>query len=247
MNASEMSMDQAISKGALAFFGDKYGDKVRVLEMGPNSIELCGGTHVSNTSEIGLFKILSESSLATGVRRIEATTNVNAFNWLSQRSNVLDQLEEMTKEKGAKVVSRVDSLFSDLKEKQKEIQKLKQELQSLKSSDLFTQSEKISGFDLVCVEAPADADLKSLSDDFVSKYPKGILVMTANKDGKLAAMVRSSKNVKLQCSNVLKDALAPLSGRGGGRPDMAQGSADKYDAASFFAAARKSIASQLSN
>tara|TARA_R110000868_G_scaffold55424_10_gene172393 strand:- start:2578 stop:5184 length:2607 start_codon:yes stop_codon:yes gene_type:complete len=247
VNANEMSMDQAISKGALAFFGDKYGDKVRVLEMGPHSIELCGGTHVANTSEIGLFKILSESSLATGVRRIEATTNVNAFNWLSQRSNVLDELEEMTKEKGAKVVSRIDSLFSDLKEKQKEIQKLKQELQSLKSSDLFKQSEKISGFDLVCVEAPGDADLKSLSDDFVSKYPKGILVMTANKDGKLAAMIRSSKNVKLQCSNVLKDALAPLSGRGGGRPDMAQGSADNYDAASFFAAARKSIASQLSN
>tara|TARA_R110000868_G_scaffold97619_16_gene268667 strand:- start:10536 stop:13142 length:2607 start_codon:yes stop_codon:yes gene_type:complete len=247
VQASEMTMDQAISKGALAFFGDKYGDKVRVLEMGPNSTELCGGTHVSNTSEIGLFKILSESSLATGVRRIEATTNINAFNWLSQRSQHLDQLEELTKEKGSKAIARVDALFSELKDKQKEIQKLRQELQSLKSSDLFTQSEKVSGFDLVCVEAPEGSDLKSLSDDFVSKYPKGILVMTSNKEGKLSAIIRSSKSVNLHCSNVLKDALAPLSGRGGGRPDMAQGSADKYDAAVFFAAARKSIASNLSN
>ena len=245
VDASEMSMDEAINKGALAFFGDKYGDKVRVLQMGTHSTELCGGTHVSNTSDIGLFKVLSESSLATGVRRIEATTSLNAFNWLSNRSDTLDNIEFMLKEKGPKAILRIDSMFEEIKEKQKEIQKLKSELQSLKSADLFANAEKVSGYDLVCVEAPEGSDLKSLSDDFVSKYPKGILLMTANKDGKLAAMVRSSKSVKLHCSNVLKDALAPLGGRGGGRPDMAQGSADVYDAANFFTNAKKAIPSYL--
>lgn len=246
VDATEMSIEEATKKGALAFFGDKYGDKVRVLQMGPHSIELCGGTHVSNTAQIGMFKILSESSLATGVRRIEATTNLNAFNWLSNRSDTLEQIEASTKEKGNRVIARIDTLFEELKDKQKEITKLKQELQSLKSSDLFAQSEKVSGFDLVCVEAPEGADLKSLSDDFVSKYPKGILLMAANKDGKLAAMVRSSKSVKLQCANVLKEALAPMGGRGGGRPDMAQGSADSYDATAFFNNAKKSIPANLS-
>ncbi len=245
VSASEMTMDQAISKGALAFFGDKYGDKVRVLQMGDHSTELCGGTHVSNTSDIGLFKILSESSLSTGVRRIEATTSTKAFQWLSERSNILDLIEANLKEKGQKAVQRIDAMFDEIKEKQKEISKLKLELQNLQATDLFTNSEKISGYDLVCVEAPEGADLKSLSDDFVSKYPKGILLMTANKDGKLAAMVRSSKSVKLHCSNVLKDALSPLGGRGGGRPDMAQGSADLYDAEQFFKHAKKAIPQYL--
>lgn len=245
VDAGEMTMDQAIAKGALAFFGDKYGDKVRVLQMGPYSTELCGGTHVSNTGEIGLFKILSESSLATGVRRIEATTSANAFNWLSERSEILDQLEILTKDKGNKVITKIDSLYDDLKEKQKEITKLKQELQSLKSGDLFANSEKIGAIDLVCAEAPEGADLKSLSDDFVSKFTNGVLVMTANKDGKLAAIIRCSKGVKIQCANVLKDALAPFGGRGGGRPDMAQGSADQYDSNAFFTHAKKSIEKQL--
>ncbi|PIP90907.1 MAG: alanine--tRNA ligase [Bdellovibrionales bacterium CG12_big_fil_rev_8_21_14_0_65_38_15] len=245
VDASEMSMDQAISKGALAFFGDKYGDKVRVLQMGEHSTELCGGTHVNNTSDIGLFKILNESSLSTGVRRIEATTSIKAFEWLSERSTILDQIESNLKEKGTKAVQRIDAMFEEIKEKQKEIAKLKLELQNLQSSDLFANSEKIAGYDLVCVEAPEGSDLKSLSDDFVSKYPKGILLMTANKDGKLAAMVRSSKAVKLHCSNVLKDALTPLGGRGGGRPDMAQGSADSYDAQTFFTHAKKAIPQYL--
>ncbi len=245
VEAREMTMDQAIASGALAFFGDKYGDKVRVLTMGGFSTELCGGTHVSNTGEIGLFKILSESSLATGVRRIEATTSSNAFSWLSERSDVLEQLENATKDKGDRVISKVESLYEELKEKQKEISKLKQELQSLKAGDLFSQSEKLGSIDLVCAEAPAGADLKSLSDDFVSQFQNGVLLMTADKDGKLSAIVRCSKGVKVQCANILKDALAPLGGRGGGRPDMAQGSAEQYDAEAFFTHAKKSLQTQL--
>src|SRR5690606_25643981 len=131
VDASEMTMDQAMAKGALAFFGDKYGDKVRVLSMGEYSTELCGGTHVGNTGEIGLFKILTETSLATGVRRIEATTSENALNWLSERSDIMEQLELMTKDKGVKVLGKIESLYNDVKDKQKEIQKLKLELQNL--------------------------------------------------------------------------------------------------------------------
>ena len=245
VDASEMSMDQAIAKGALAFFGDKYGDKVRVLQMGKYSTELCGGTHVSNTGEIGLFKILSESSLATGVRRIEATTSLNALTWLSERSDILEQLELSLKDKGTKVLTKVDSLFEDLKEKQKEITKLKQELQSLKSSDLFSNPTKVGSYDCVMVEAPEASDLKSLSDDFVSKFSNGLLVMTTLNNGKLSAIVRCSKGVKIQCAQVLNAGLAPLGGRGGGRPDMAQGSAEQTNVKAFFESAKKAIEEQL--
>src|SRR5690606_31185951 len=174
-----------------------------------------------------------------------ATTSSNAFNWLSERSDILEQLESATKDKGAKVVATVDALYDEVKEKQKEIAKLKQELQSLKAGDLLSNPEKIGNVDLLCVEAPEGSDLKSLSDDFVSKFNNGVLLMTANKDGKLAAIVRCSKGVKVQCSNILKDGLAPLGGRGGGRPDMAQGSAETYDAQAFFNGAKQAVQSQL--
>jgi alanyl-tRNA synthetase len=241
VDTNEMTMDEAIEKGALAFFGDKYGDKVRVLSMGQYSTELCGGTHVSNTGEIGLFKVLSEGSLATGVRRIEATTSLNAIKWLSERSNILEQLESTTKEKGPKVITKIDSLYEELKEKQKEISKFKQELQSLKAGDLFSKSEKIGQHDLVITQAPEGADLKSLSDDFVSKFDNGILVMTSLGNGKLSAIVRCSKGIKLHCSHVLKEGLAPFEGKGGGRPDMAQGSAETQDVEVFITHIKKAL------
>jgi alanyl-tRNA synthetase len=124
VDASVMSMDQAVKKGAMALFGEKYGNEVRVLTMGEFSTELCGGTHVSNTGDISLFTILSESSLATGVRRIEATTSETALNYLSHRSSLYKKVEALFNDKDEKALVKIENLLKDLKDKQKEIEAL---------------------------------------------------------------------------------------------------------------------------
>ncbi len=224
---SEMTMDEAIKAGALALFGEKYGSKVRVLQMGTFSTELCGGTHVKNTSEIGLFKIISESSLASGVRRIEAVSSDTATNRLVQRSNTLEEIERLFKVKGDVILDRVESLLNEVKEKSKEIQKLTDKVQSSQSENLFDNPIEIKGNTYKFVEAPEGADLRKLSDGFIAKYSNGILLATTVKGPKVAILLRSGKDVNgFNCSNTLKEILPLINGRGGGKPDMAQGSGD---------------------
>lgn len=227
VKADIMSMDEALKKGAMALFGEKYGDSVRVLKMGDFSTELCGGIHVNNTSEIGLFSILSESSLSTGIRRIEAVTSHAAITRLNNRSDLFKKLEQITSSKNLDVIAKVESLYLDLKAKQKNIQELKDSLDGVKSKDLFNNVEKMSNYDFLISEAPEGSDMRKLSDNFVSKYPEGILVIYTKKGEKISALVRKAKKVEnLKCNVVLQKALEEINGRGGGKPDMAQGSGD---------------------
>tara|TARA_R110002072_G_scaffold288917_1_gene455577 strand:- start:269333 stop:271930 length:2598 start_codon:yes stop_codon:yes gene_type:complete len=246
VNANIMSMDQALESGAMALFGEKYGDNVRVLKMGEFSTELCGGTHVNNTSEIGLFTILSESSLATGVRRIEATTSESAYNILKSRSNILKKLELELSGKNEVIFEKISSLQNQIKSLEKENKALTDKLNSAESDNLFENVTKVKEYDFVVSTASEGSDLRKLSDLFVQKFPKGILAMSAPNKGKLSVIIRKSKNVSdVKCNEILKEAISEINGRGGGKPDMAQGSGDQGNDQKFFEKAKLALQKQL--
>jgi alanyl-tRNA synthetase len=227
VTATQMNMDQAIEAGALALFGEKYGDDVRVLRMGSFSTELCGGTHVENTRDIGLFTITSEASLSSGVRRIEAVTSENAMNRLISRSSTLEEIERTVKSKGKDLTSRVVSLLQEVKDKSKEIQKLNDKIQSSQSQNLFEKTLEIKGFQYLFLKAPKGSDLRKMSDSFVGKYPNGIITAVLENGLKTTVLIRKGKEVNnFNCSDSLKAILQLINGRGGGKPDMAQGSGE---------------------
>ena len=220
-----MTKDQALERGALAFFGEKYGKTVRVLEMGEFSIELCGGTHVANTNEIQNFLILSEASLSSGVRRIEAATSEGANTILRTRSTLLKDLAQKLNCREDMVEGKIDALQSDVKKLQKEIKGYQQKSESNKSQALFDETKKSGEYVYSVLEVAGDADLKNMSDFFVDKYKNGLLALFCEKKGKLSLLVRTNKaNKNINCSKLLNSILESVGGRGGGRPDMAQGS-----------------------
>ncbi|MGE3609421.1 MAG: alanine--tRNA ligase [Bacteriovoracaceae bacterium] len=230
VTATNMSKDQATKKGAMALFGEKYGDEVRVLEMGDFSIELCGGTHVSNTNEIGLFKILIETSLASGVRRIEAITSTTAINYLLNRSKILTEVEKSFAVKEERVLEKLNALFTDVKDKVKQIETLNDKLQSFESQNLFNDHQPIkAGLSLTIAKAPSadQGNMRKLSDIYVDKFSKGVLFLYAVDGDKASFILKTAKaNTAVDCSAVLKQVMPIVNGRGGGKPDMAQGSGD---------------------
>lgn len=243
ISANSMNMDEAVKKGAMALFGEKYGNVVRVLSMGEFSTELCGGTHVHNTGEIGLITILSEASLATGVRRIEATTSETAIHHLTHRSLLLKKVEALFNDKEDKAVGKIEILLKDLKDKQKEIEALKDKIQATESKELFSTVEKIGGIDVGIIEAGADSDLRKLSDLFISKFQNGAVVLYNNKG---SVLVRASKGAaKLNAGEALKEILTVINGRGGGKADIAQGSGEATLVSKIKAHAHAVLTSKL--
>ena len=223
VSVKEMSMNDAMEKGAIAFFGDKYGDVVRVLQMGDISIELCGGTHVSNTSEIGIFTLTTESALGAGVRRLEAVTGQEALDRLVERSHLLGCLEAAFKEKGARLVNKIEALQKGFKEKEREIKKLNSKMGHEKAGRLFSQVEMIGDVGFIAKEAQEGDSLKELSDIFVSKIEKGIVVLYCRREEGIGVLLRSTKALRVHCVKIFKQSLEGIEGKGGGRPDMVQG------------------------
>ena len=223
-----MSKDEAINKGAMALFGEKYGDEVRVIDIPGFSVELCGGTHVRNTEEIGHFKILTESSLASGVRRIEACTSEGVIDYLEEKSSIFTQLENLLGIKGEKVLKTVNDLRTEITQKNKELAVLKDQVQSLASKSKFDGARKLeNGMDFKLIDASPDEDIRKLGDLFIDKYNNGLAIIIQNKGEKISVLFKSFKGVSaINCSNLLKEIFGELGGRGGGKPDMAQGSLD---------------------
>lgn len=228
VDAKVMTKDEAEKIGAVALFGEKYGDSVRVVKIGDFSLEFCGGTHTQNTSSIRHFSIISEASLSTGIRRIEAQTGSISLNRLSERSTILNKLESLLNAKNSKTVERLESLFDDIKAKNREIKELSDKIRSNNSKEIFANPEHLKD-NLVfkAVTVAEGNDLRKLSDLFVDKHPYGIVLITMERKGKFAALLRRGKSVdNVNCSDILRTGLKALNGKGGGKPDMAQGSGD---------------------
>lgn len=224
VNFNYMDIDSAIKNGAIAMFGEKYSEQVRVLAMGDFSMELCGGTHVSNTSNIQAFKIVSESSLASGVRRIEAIAHENVYQYLNERSLILEKIEASFNTKSHELIGKIEQTFDEIKKLQKEKKSLTQKIQSTQANEMFNSPEMIEGIPCILTFAPDNSSLRELSDTFKSKHDKGLLFLAAKNNDKTAILVRANNIPNFDSSSTLKQICSQFNGKGGGRKDMAQGS-----------------------
>ncbi|MEB7810809.1 alanine--tRNA ligase [Staphylococcus xylosus] len=228
VNIQEMPIEEAKKIGAMALFGEKYGDVVRVVNMAPFSIELCGGIHVNNTSEIGLFKIVSESGTGAGVRRIEALTGKSAFLYLETIQTQFNAVKTQVKVKtDDQVLDKVKQMQTEEKELVKQLEQKNKEVTSLKMGDLTNQVEEINGLKFLAteVEVPNAKAIRETMDDFKSKLQDTVIVLISNVDGKvsLVATVPKAYTDKVKAGDIIKNMAPIVGGKGGGRPDMAQG------------------------
>ncbi|MCE7783392.1 alanine--tRNA ligase [Staphylococcus xylosus] len=228
VNIQEMPIEEAKQIGAMALFGEKYGDVVRVVNMAPFSIELCGGIHVNNTSEIGLFKIVSESGTGAGVRRIEALTGKSAFLYLETIQTQFNAVKTQVKVKtDDQVLDKIKQMQTEEKELVKQLEQKNKEVTSLKMGDLTNQVEEINGLKFLAteVEVPNAKALRETMDDFKSKLQDTVIVLISNVDGKvsLVATVPKAFTDKVKAGDIIKNMAPIVGGKGGGRPDMAQG------------------------
>jgi len=225
--AQLMSFDDAVSGGAMALFGEKYGDEVRVLDIG-FSRELCGGTHVARTGDIGLFKIVSEGGVAAGVRRIEAITGENALAWVQKREATLQGAAASLRTQPEKLAERLTQLQTQLRELERERDQLKDKLAASAGQDLVSQAiELAGGVKLLVADLPA-ADPKSLRttvDQLKDKLKSAVVLLATAKDDKisLVAGVTADINAKVKAGELIGMVAAQVGGKGGGRPDMAMG------------------------
>ncbi|MEY8291307.1 alanine--tRNA ligase [Carnobacteriaceae bacterium 52-44] len=222
------NIDKAREMGAVALFGEKYGDVVRVVSIDDYSVELCGGTHVKNTSDIGLFKITTESGIGAGVRRIVARTSEGAMKWVEDQLDILSETAQLTKAQTIeKVTERIQSLFNELKELRRENESLYAKLANEQAGDIFDNVETIGDFTIIAeqVEAKDMDQLRQMADKWKTKNPSDILVLALATEGKvnmLAAMNDKALAAGLKAGDLIKEIAPKVGGGGGGRPEMAQ-------------------------
>lgn len=223
-----MSMDEAQNSGAMALFGEKYGDSVRVLTMGDGfSVELCGGTHAQRTGDIGLFHITSESGVAAGVRRVEAVAGAHALAWFGELEQTLDKVSSTLKAGRATVLDKAATLVETNRALNKELEALKVKLASASGGDLLDEATMIAGVAVLAKKIDgADAKtLRDMLDQLRSRMDKGVILLATESDGKIALSAGVTKNITADIkAGALMQFVAPqIGGKGGGRPDMAQG------------------------
>jgi alanyl-tRNA synthetase len=227
VTSEEMAYDDAIKVGALAFFGDKYGDRVRVVRMGDFSVELCGGTHVRRTGDIGVFKVRGESSVASGVRRIEAMTGARALQSIREHELTLRQLGELVKGNETEVAEKVERLLAQQRDLERQLQQLRAQVAGSQSDDLLGQAfVGRGGFKVVTGEVPA-ADQKRLlevADVLRERLGSGVVILASGVDDRVNLLAAVTKDLAKQVhAGQLIGRLAPIvGGRGGGRPELAQ-------------------------
>ena len=221
-----MGIQEAVHAGALAFFGDKYGERVRVVGIGEFSKELCGGTHCQHTGEIGSFRIISEGGIASGVRRVEALTGTGALEHGKKLESDVRELAELLKSSPSEVVPKTRKLVSLLKEKEREVEQLKLKLMDRSAGSDDARVREIRGIPVYVQEAQGLSmqELRLLSDKVRHKVPKGVMALGSVADEKVSLLVIVSPDLThtLQAGKLIKEMAREIGGSGGGRPEMAQ-------------------------
>lgn len=222
-----MSIDEARKSGAMALFGEKYGDQVRVVQMGDYSIELCGGTHVSNTSQIQYFKIISESGVAAGVRRIEALTAKGAFRYMSQMEERLSQVAGLMKTTTHQVIEKTEALIENNKKLNNELETIKQKTARDSAGDFLKNVIQINDISFLASEIDnLDMNgLRDLGDSMKDQMGESIVVLVSNQDGKVNLIAMATEGAVKKgghAGNLIKEIAGCVGGGGGGRPNMAQ-------------------------
>lgn len=222
----EMTLNDALKSGALAFFGEKYGERVRVLRMGNFSTELCGGTHVSRTGDIGLFKLKAEAGVASGVRRVEATTGEGALEWVRQREQILKEVSQLLKSSEEGAVDRIERLLAQYRDLEKTNAQLQSTLAKSQSDDIRAHVQKVDGVNVIAsrVEGVDDKGLRELADRLRDQLQPSVVVLGGIQGARVALLATVSTDVVNQhhAGNIIKQIAPLVGGGGGGRPDFAQ-------------------------
>jgi len=226
VDIEEMEAEAAFKTGATALFEEKYGDRVRVISLSDFSKELCGGTHTERTGNIGLFKIIAESSVASGVRRIEAVTGAEAVGYVQQTARILRDSALLVKEKPDALAERIDKLLQQQKAGEKEIERLKAQITTLAAGGTTDVIQEINGVKVVVkrVEVQSPGELRDMADKFKDRLQSGIVVLGSAAGPKVFLIVGVTKDLvkKYPAGEIIKPIAALVGGSGGGRPDLAQ-------------------------
>lgn len=230
VNTEVKSVSEAIKSGATALFGEKYGEKVRVVSVGDFSTELCGGTHVTNTGQIGAFKILSESGVAAGVRRIEAITGMGIYKKMNQDEALINSASESVKTNASGLLSKILTITEELKNNKKELEAYKKQSMGSTLTNMIDEAKTINGIKLITKEFKNYDinDLRNMSDDLKAQNKGIIIVFASENDGKVTFMVSVSDDLLdkgYHAGNMIKKIAAAAGGGGGGKADMAQAGA----------------------
>ena len=251
VHTDEMSIDEARNRGAMALFGEKYGEVVRVVDMGGYSIELCGGAHLKNTAQVGSFKILSENGVAAGVRRIEAVTGKEALKHYQAQEDEIKEICRLVKSTPDKLLARLEQLLAEQKETAKELEKLKAKMAGGAADEMLNSKVEIGGVAVLAAEVK-DMDgnaLRTMGDQLKQKLGSGVVVLASGKDGKVNLMAMATDDVVkkgVHAGNIIKAAAAVCGGGGGGRPNMAQaGGKDASKVADALEKGKAKVAEQL--
>jgi alanyl-tRNA synthetase len=227
------TLEEGIAEGAMAIFEEKYGEKVRLVRVGDFSKELCGGIHVKNSGEIGFFKIVSESSVAAGLRRVEAVTGEEAFRYVKELEEQLKQLEILFKVSRKELLLRAENLLEQLEEKEQEIKKLKQKLLHQAGQSPEMEVKEINGLKFIGqkLEGLDMEALRSYADTLKQKIGRGLVVLASATEGKVLLVVAVAGDLvsRLQANKIIKDIAGVVGGGGGGRPDFAQAGGTKVE------------------
>jgi alanyl-tRNA synthetase len=226
VSIQELSFDDAIRQGALAFFGDKYGDRVRVVKIGEFSTELCGGTHIHSSGEIGLFKLNFEGGVAAGVRRVEAFTGEGALDLIGSYEQRLKEIGDLVRGSADDAVDKVKRLLERQKELERELDKLRGQLDKDRVPDLLARKQSVDGasFLISQVDGVDGKQLRDIADQVKEKLGSGVVVLASAGEANVNLVASVSKDLtrKFHAGNIIKELATMVGGGGGGRPDFAQ-------------------------
>jgi alanyl-tRNA synthetase len=228
-----MNIEQAKATGAVALFGEKYDAKVRVLSMGEFSTELCGGTHVNRTGDIGLIKITSEVGIASGIRRIEAVTGERALDLIESNQEKLLAVATLLKAEPDNIKEKIVLLVQKSRQIEKDLEKLKRKLASVAGSDLANTAQSICGINVIAsrLEGVDDKSLRDTVDELKNKLAPAAIILSTIEDDKITLIAGVTKDItdKVRAGDLVSHVAVQVGGKGGGRPDMAQGGGNQPD------------------